>query len=266
VDSSKNNITDLEILKKIIEVQACIIHGHSIKALLHQNRNFYLEKSEADIITIYMHEHGQVHIEYVLEKSRFFVKLLEKYLLMKKNFKWDKFMQNCDTFFNKNVELKYHTITDFFELFKGFLSKKYSDAFTLESGLKYGHIMPLLDYNGKDKIGYVCFIFQSDDVVADMEKLDAVKTSLELLLQPLYDKTHDTIYTKCIRIDEQMRYLTEKERAIVQRVFAGESYTSIAETLGISINTIKTHMKNIFNKHNVSSKIELYNKFHIRFK
>jgi len=65
-----------------------------------------------------------------------------------------------------------------------------------------------------------------------------------------------------VRIDEEMKLLTSQEKKIVRKVLEGTSYPEIAAILDISINTLKTHMKNTFNKYNVSSKIELYNKLH----
>ena len=74
------NITDNEILQKIIAFQSCIIEGKTIKSILHKNREFLLSKSEADVITLYMHEHGKVHPEYILEKGRDFEHLINKYV------------------------------------------------------------------------------------------------------------------------------------------------------------------------------------------
>ena len=99
-----------------------------------------------------------------------------------------------------------------------------------------------------------------------MERLRELKVMFQTIARPLYDKKYNTIYSKCIRIDETMGILTAKEKEIVKKVLAGVPYSEIAERLNISINTLKTHMKNIFNKYNVNSKIGLFNKFHIQFK
>ena len=87
-----------------------------------------------------------------------------------------------------------------------------------------------------------------------------MKTSFQTILQPLYDKEHNTFFTKCVRIDEDMKLLTPQEKKIVRKVLEGLSYPDVATILDISVNTLKTHMKNIFYKYNVNSKIELYNK------
>ncbi len=254
-------IEDTQTLHKIIELQSCIIEGRNVKAILHKNIDYFLEQSGADIITVYMHEHEMVNPEYILEKNRLLAHLLKKYVFNKKNFRWEEFVANCDKHFA--LGLKHDMITELYQLFRGFISKREATSFTEELQMKSAMMMPIFSFDNKEKIGYICFIFQSD-IDIDMEKIKTVKHMLETLLRPMYDKEVNTLYSRCIRIDEEMRFLTNQERKIVRHVLTGESYANIAQTLDISINTLKTHMKNIFNKSNVSSKIELFNKYNIR--
>jgi len=255
------HINDNEILHKIIEFQTCIINGKSIKSILRKNIDFFLQKSKADIITLYMHEHQMVNPEYIMAKNQLFLHLLKKYILDKKNFKWDKFVHNCDKHFSSGIA--YDEIKEFYQLFRGFINKRESASFTDELQMKSAIMMPLYTLDNKEIMGYVCFIFQSD-IDIDVGKLETVKTTLQILVQPMYDREQNCLYNKCIRIDENMNFLTKQEKIIVKKVLTGASYTEVATSLNISINTLKTHMKNIFNKSNVSSKIELFNKFHIR--
>lgn len=250
-------IEDKQILHKIIDLQSCIIQGRDIKALLHKNINFYLEKSGADIITVYIHEEEHVNIDYILERHRHFAHLFKKYILNKKNFKWDRFVQNCDKHFSS--KMGHDKITDLHQIFRGFLSKKESKEFTNELNMKNAVMMPMYHYDNQEIIGYVCYFFQSDTDI-EIKKLEEVKISFQTILQSLYDREHTTYFTKCIRIDEDMKLLTPQEKKIVRKVLEGVSYPEVSAILGISINTLKTHMKNIFNKYNVNSKIELYNK------
>ncbi len=254
-------ITDTEALHKIIDLQSCIIEGKSVKTLLYKSKDYFLEQSSADFITIYMNEHEMIKPEYILEKEMLLSDLLEKYIFSKKNFKWEKFVANCTKLLTPGM--KYAKFTERYQLFKGLLSKRESISFTEELQMRNGIIMPLHTADNKEVIGYVCLIFQSD-IDPDMEKVEQVKTILGTILHPLYDRERNTLYSKCIRIDEEMLFLTKKEKKIVKHVLTGASYENIAQTLNISINTLKTHMKNIFKKSNVSSKIELFNKYHIR--
>lgn len=51
--------------------------------------------------------------------------------------------------------------------------------------------------------------------------------------------------------------LTEKEKEVLAKMLAGKSNKTIADELFVSINTIKTHLKNIFIKADVKSRSEL---------
>ena len=250
-------INDSEVLHKIIEFQSYIIQGEYFTILLKNNIDFFLTKSGADIITIYMHEHPQVNTEYILEKNNQFTHLLKKYVFDKKTFRWEKFVANCDKHFSSG--LKYEKITELYQLFRGFMSKNESASFTKELQIKGASMMPVYDFRNKEIIGYICFFFQSDKEI-EIEQLKTVTTAFETLLRPLYDNEYNTFYNKCLRVDENMNLLSKQEKKIVKKVLNGLSYGETAEELNISINTLKTHMKNIFNKYNVNSKIELYNK------
>ncbi|MCK5678605.1 MAG: hypothetical protein KAH72_09055 [Flavobacteriaceae bacterium] len=257
------NIKDPEILHKIIEFQSCIIEGRNIKGLLRQNIDFFLEKSQVDIITIYMHAHGNVNPEYILSKDRKFEHILKKYIFDKKSFRWKKFVDNCNKHFTSGIN--HEIITELYEIFKGFMRKKDVDSFAKEMKIQHSVIMPIYNFDNKDIIGYTCFVSQSEREI-DMEKVRSIKNTFETLLRPLYDKEYNTIYSKCIRVDESLDFLTTQEKKIMKKVLTGMPYVEIAETLCISINTLKTHMKNIFNKYGVTSKVELFNKAHIRLK
>ncbi len=256
-------ITDAEVLHKIIEFQSCIIEGRSIKGLLHKNSDFFLLKSGADVITIYMNAHDNVKPEYILSKDKQFEHLINRYVFGKKRFKWDKFVENCNQYFSSG--LSYERVTELYEIFKGFMSKKDADAFTEKMQIKYAVIMPIYDFQDKDIIGYICLVFK-DEHALDIEKVRTIKETFGILLRPLYDKNYNTLYSKCVRVDENMNFLTKQEKAIVKKVLMGTSYPEVAKSLGISINTLKTHMKNIFNKYSVTSKIELFQKLHVTLK
>jgi len=254
-------IADNEILQKIIEIQSCIIKGKKVKTLLHQNRTFYLDKSKADTIVIYMHEDGHINTEYILEAKKKFYSLIQKYIATGRNFSWSTFVRNYDSYFRDRSSS--YKIESCFELFKGFISQKRAKEFTEELGMKVGYIMPLFNFDGREKIGYICFVYNSEDCDVSIDTLRALRASLEVLFQPLYDPEYHTLYTKCVRIDEEMKVLTAKEKVVIQKLFDGASNQEIAEALHLSINTVKTHIKNIFNKYNVNSRVELYKKFYV---
>ena len=51
--------------------------------------------------------------------------------------------------------------------------------------------------------------------------------------------------------------LTPREEKVFRQLLLGKSNQQIAEVLGISVNTVKTHVKNILKKKEVNSRISL---------
>jgi len=251
------HIQDKEILNKIIEIQSCIIQGKRLKGILHKNRHFYLDKTDADVITICMNEHDKVHPEYIMEKHRLLFHLLQKYIFHKKPLAWDTFVH--DHYPALISSKKYYKTDDLYDIFKGILTRREASSFMNELEMKHIILMAIHDFSGKEIIGIVCFLFRRD-VEIDIQKLGEIQKLFQTLLQPLYDQQYGIIYKKCVRVDESFSLLTDQEKRIAKKVLSGKPYAEIAEIFNISINTLKTHMKNIFTKYNVNSKIELYNK------
>jgi DNA-binding CsgD family transcriptional regulator len=123
-------------------------------------------------------------------------------------------------------------------------------------------MMPIHAFDNKEIIGHICFIFQKEIMIEINELLD-IKILFETLVRPMYDNSYNFIYSKCVRVDEHLKLLTKQEKRIAKKVLEGKTYPEIAEIFKISVNTIKTHMKNIFNKYQVNSKMELFNKLSV---
>lgn len=251
---------NIEILHKIIELQSCIIQGRSIKAMLHKDKDFYREKTGADIIAIYVNENEKVALEYVVEDHHHFKELAQEYIFSEKTLTWDDFMNNCRSHFT--LDKRYHHTKDFSLMFKGLLSQKSAQKLSKELQIQDVITMPFYDFAKKNEIGYVCFMFQ-DECCIEISNLLEIQNLFETILRPLYDRQQNIIYSKCVRVDEEFKLLTEQEKRIVKKVLEGKTYPQIAEMFHLSINTIKTHMKNIFKKYQIKSKIELYNKLTI---
>jgi len=56
--------------------------------------------------------------------------------------------------------------------------------------------------------------------------------------------------------DEKLARLTVREREILDRMAAGHDRAAIADDLGISVNTVRTHAQNLLSKLNVHSTLE----------
>jgi DNA-binding NarL/FixJ family response regulator len=58
------------------------------------------------------------------------------------------------------------------------------------------------------------------------------------------------------RFDEKLARLTAREREILDRMAAGHDRATIADALGISVNTVRTHAQNLLGKLDVHSTLE----------
>ena len=56
------------------------------------------------------------------------------------------------------------------------------------------------------------------------------------------------------------QYLTSRQKEIVDGIVAGKSYKMIADDLSVSLDTVRSHIKNIYKTLNINSKAELIRK------
>lgn len=56
--------------------------------------------------------------------------------------------------------------------------------------------------------------------------------------------------------EEKQNILSQRENEVLSEIALGKKYKQIAETLFISVNTIRFHMKNIYQKFNVHTQSE----------
>lgn len=250
------DITDTDLLKKTIQILSCVIHGHSIRALLRNETKFFSQVTKADLLTIYIKKDEGHKIDFLSDKKRLFCRLMEKYEFNKHSSSFEDI--GTEIINNFTYAKPYYETSDLYDLLKGSVTKKKCEEMQNEIKFKTAQFFPLKLVSGK-KIGFVAY-FYTHEKEPEIHKLKEVSALMQRVIEPLYDSKTATFYSKCTQIDSDMSRLTDKEREIVHRVMKGVSYKNIAEEMKISINTLKTHMKNVFSKYGVNSKIELNNK------
>ncbi|KUO67284.1 MAG: hypothetical protein APF84_09670 [Gracilibacter sp. BRH_c7a] len=58
----------------------------------------------------------------------------------------------------------------------------------------------------------------------------------------------------------QIKFLTPKEKVVLEKILQGGTNKTIARELNLSPETVKSHVKNILHKCNVSSRVQLLSK------
>ncbi|WP_372999248.1 helix-turn-helix transcriptional regulator [Sulfurimonas sp.] len=249
-------VQEIELLEKIVHMQSCIIEGHDIKAVLRKDTAIFKNRSGAEAIALCFENGEHLKIELVLEESKILLSLLREYKMMSEDVIDGRIIQRCISGFNGSR--KYLKINSLYELFHGTLSKANSLYFEQKMNFKEAHVFTLYNYE-KKKIGFVIYFFSNDSVILE-KNLPELTTVFETLIRPFYSSKLKTIYSRCVHKGNNMGLLTEREKQIAYRVLQGKTYKDIAIELKVTVNTLKTHMKNIFSKYGVRSKMELNNK------
>ena len=68
-------------------------------------------------------------------------------------------------------------------------------------------------------------------------------------------------FQKANQAGDKQNFLTEREEAVLDSLAQGLAYKQIADKLGISINTIRTHLRHIYEKLHVQSRTEAVAKY-----
>jgi DNA-binding NarL/FixJ family response regulator len=98
--------------------------------------------------------------------------------------------------------------------------------------------------------GYLTKPFRNRDIVIQIE------LGLDIASRIQKSEIISLKQVNKISLDE----LTQREYEVVLEICKGKSNLEISEVLYVSMNTVKTHLKNIFSKLDVKSRTELFNK------
>ncbi len=76
------------------------------------------------------------------------------------------------------------------------------------------------------------------------------------LISAAFSMSHSSSFKPKKHNKTKLQELTEQEKLVLSLIAEGEDNKGIAQTLGVSQNTIKTHVRNIFTKLEVSSRTQ----------
>ncbi len=94
--------------------------------------------------------------------------------------------------------------------------------------------------------GYIVKPFKDRDIISSIEMAMFRYNSEQAPNFPLIETINNYI----------SEHLTQREYQLAKMVWEGKTNNTIAEELYLSINTVKTHLKNLFTKINVTSRSE----------
>ncbi|MDG6777908.1 helix-turn-helix transcriptional regulator [Thiomicrorhabdus sp. zzn3] len=249
-------MNEVEILKKLAHIQSCLIYGHSLQAILQTEVPFIKAVTNCNIMAIALTQQNHLNFEFVLDSNKTFLKGLKRFKSKPYHIDLKNFSASFqDSLTKPGSYKKLESLQGFFE---GQLNSIQCQALEKQIKFESAYILPIFCYEG-NKIGYSMFVFQKGQQ-PKLDQLNQIHTLFQSLIQPLYDIDSKTFYSKCTRVCTDMPLLTETEKRIIKLLSHAKTYQATADELNISLNTVKTHMKNIFAKYHVNSKLALFNK------
>jgi len=257
VDDLSTELSQKIINEKIIDIQCQLIKGHSFQATMKANTEFIHDITNADIMAICINHQQQLSIDFLGTSKKQLLILLKKYNIQPQSLMIDDLLKHyhSDLLVNKGQALEIDSLE---KIFDGLLNKFQYQQLENKLGFTTSFAYPLYTSKGAH-IGYTLYFYLNKHC-PHVNNLQPMTDLLQRIILPLYDQHTQTFYSKCIRTAKQPLHLTQTEKRIIRKLLAAKTYNAIADEMYVSINTIKTHMKHIFEKFEVNSKIELFNK------
>lgn len=246
----------MDLLERTVEMQYGIIDGRSLDLVLGGETKSLKKLSGANIIAVAMGEEDHLSIDMIMDEKGIFLSMLSKYGLRPKNIFLNKAMRNCANHYENGRS--YLIVNSLRKIFDGTFTKIKSLEFEDEMDFHEAFVFPIRSKDDK-RIGFILYVFNSAKT-PNLVNMADLTVLFENLIRPFYDGELKTLRSKCVRVDNQMDILTDKEKQVASQILRAKAYKDIALDLKITINTVKTHTKSIFNKYGVGSKIELQNK------
>ncbi|HHS99246.1 MAG TPA: LuxR family transcriptional regulator [Thiomicrospira sp.] len=252
-----SELTPKEISDKEIHILSCLLQEHSFQAIMKTQSEFIHSATNSDILAICIQQQQKLSMEFLGQEKEQLVKLLKYYRLKPTTINLLEFIKHfqSDLIEQGGNYLEVHSLE---RIFDGILTNSQYQLFEKEIGFHSAIIYPLHCYQG-ERIGYAVYFYLNKHQPFK-ENLPHITHLLETIIQPLYDSSTKTFFSRNQRISDITPELTPTEKRITRKLMNAHSYAAIAEEMNISINTVKTHVKHIFAKFKVSSKMELANK------
>ena len=244
------------LLLKSNEMMQGLLKRQSIQEVLRKQSDYFLSRSGAELIVVFVKRREGDYAEFVFEKRKTLLGLMRRYNL---NLDCGAVAEALSNAMGSAAQKPYKRVKALCPLLKGVIADRNCRNFVDRAALEEVLLFPIHLQNGR-QIGLISYYYTTQTASVDTAELEQLSATLENIISLLYDEETGALFSRYVQVDDMMPKLTPKERKIVNRVLEGESYPSVAEAMGVSINTLKTHMKNIFAKYGVCSKLELQRK------
>lgn len=244
-----HNIHSEALLRKLIELQQGLLERKSLPKLLHASSDFFFAFSKAEYIGVSFvkpdafyemacsmgNDHGLFalfHNSNIGAKAIFnYVKTLERHELV----------------------INDGRLCRFFRLHSPECGK--IDA--VMEGRKL-LLRPLKRASDDRWVGVAVLLLPIDAPIAPALEVCEV---LDMVVAPFFDIESGLFAEHCIHEINRFGELSPREKEIARHLLHGLGQKEISQKLSLSINTVKSHIKKIYQKYDISNHLEFINRF-----
>lgn len=206
------NITDIEILQQTIDIQSCLISGHSIEAIFRNESNYILDESKAHMVGLCLLQKDSMQLEFIIEKTDIFHKLLRGYHLQSHTLVLDTMRKAHTKAFSSGME--YITEDSLDNLLSDSLAKHKIKDFEDFHVFSKMITFPLYSFENQ-LIGCIFFCFLKNKH-PEIDPLSKIRNMVQTIIRPFHDDKKRTFQGKCIQIINDIPILTSKEKHILK--------------------------------------------------
>lgn len=247
---------DTEMLRKTTRIQSLIIEGHCIEDIFRAESKYLHELSGAHVVGFCLQHKNTLQLNFVLDHESFLHNCFKENNLHPDTLILDTLYRHNKTHFTESVAyLENASLTNF--LIDN-VSENKIKQFEIKHQFKTMVTYPLYSLN-KELIGCLLFCYFEDNT-PNHNNLSQITKMIQTLIRPFHYEGNNIFHVKCVQISTEIALLTSQEKRILKKLLRAKPYAQIADEMHISLNTVKTHLKHIYAKYKVKSKLELYNK------
>ncbi|MEA1989240.1 MAG: hypothetical protein U9N57_08575 [Pseudomonadota bacterium] len=190
------NITDINMLQQTINIQSCLIAGHSFEAIFRNESHYIFEESGADMGGLCLLQKDSMQLEFMIEKNNIFHKLLKRYHLQSHTLVLDSMKkQHAKAFLAGDEYVRTHSLEI---MLTDSLSKHKIKHFEESNVFTEMINFPLYSFENQ-LIGCIFFCFLNNQK-PDITQLSKIRSMMQTIVRPFHDDEKRTFQGKCIQI------------------------------------------------------------------
>ncbi len=244
-----HNIHSESLLRKLIELQQGLLERKSLPKLLHASSEFFLSFANAEYIGVsFLKPEAFCEMECSMGDDRGIFELFQNSPVSASEvFRYVKAMDRHILVINDG------RLCRFFRLRPsecGKVNNMMQDRKLLLRPLKRA---------SDDRWVGVAAVLMPDD--APLEPALEICELLDMVVAPFFDIESGLFAEHCIYEINRFSKLSPREEEIARFLLHGLGQKEISKKLSLSINTVKSHIKRIYQKYNISNHLEFINRF-----